>query len=78
MKFQVGDLIISKGFRNKKQIGLITEIHEQHPEDMWRDKTITIQYSADCWTRRLPICFIEKRINDTNKQARWYHYSVDG
>lgn len=73
-KFQVGDLIITKNSRNHRKAAYITKIGG--PDNYWSEQNITIQHGPDTWLT-YSISWIEHKLCNPCKIARWYHYPVN-
>ena len=74
MNFNIGDLIVSKDNKNKKQVGYIIKMHKADEDEEWLCESITIKWSEIDWTR-LPVYFVEDKLTET-KRTRWYHFGV--
>ncbi len=82
MKYQVGDLIITKDtLRNcKKRTATIIQVHEPESSDDWDDPdnmSISYQYSDTGETYRLNIKYFTHHFLPTvAAKARWKHIPV--
>lgn len=73
MKYQVGDLIISKDSRNRKRACYITEINRA--VNGWSRESITIQYFQGDRVR-LSVSLFETALHEPCAHNRWKHYPV--
>lgn len=77
MKFNIGDLLITKDYlhNNKCVPAYIIEVHPVEIEEGWRNESITYKlFNGNTW--RENIFVIEDRLKDSIKRERWYHHPV--
>jgi hypothetical protein len=77
MKYQVGDLFITKSYSTgKKQPAFVVEVHNIDLEECWVQQSVTYQYLESGAKVRNTIYALEMMLNEPSKKYRWIHIPV--